>query len=387
MQNVSVPLATADLVSIPQGDGGGARARSIELSPELAACDPVARAFAEAVECGTLRSRANSLAERALAARLELTGVQRRAKVLCTCEPPQSGAVGHWFHNGYHGVTLGVVEGIVFGASSAGAPALAEAIAVHGNAQVALVSAISSEPTPVDHAPVTEKLRFGGGWHGTRTRTVLREVMQLGSDYEQTLTSLGRHTRRNMRLARRVAAANGTEFTFVTGPFAISEKRRTALAARTEPYPVSERRMRGFEAYVDLAGVPFRSTLTKDGRIISYSCGFIEDSSAYIVYQLNDREWNHSSPSLTHRAFLLEALIHRGCRELIFVHGCSGLLYHACQPLIVDHYFLMHRNPAALLGVKLLANFWPANTLGKAARSALDLLSGGAAVRRANVQA
>jgi hypothetical protein len=323
---------------------------------------------------GGLRRLAKSTFERALVARVEVTGIQRGAKRLSMCDIPEQGACSRWFHNDYHGVMLGIVEGIVLDAEPQTASQLALASASHGNAQLALLTAVSTEGLPEEGQSETRKLDCGRNWLGVRTRARFRETMLLEDDYEQTLHALGRHTRRNMRNARKLAEAEGITFAFPTGLFSVPDEVRIALGRKTEPYPVSERRMRGFEAYAELGGRPFRSTLSVDGRIISYSCGFVDGVSAYLLYQLNDREWSRVGPSLMHRAYLLEALIQRGCREVIYVHGCSGILRHACAPMVLDRYFLMRRSPAARLGAKFIATLWPQNALGKAARSALDIL-------------
>jgi len=69
-------------------------------------------------------------------------------------------------------------------------------------------------------------------------------------------------------------------------------------------------------------------------------CGFVDARTAYLIYQLNSPEWHYLSPSLLHRAHLIEALMAIGVRELIFVHGCSGLLHRACDPTLVSQAWI-----------------------------------------------
>jgi hypothetical protein len=383
MQSVSSPrmfaqfpdLAESGVSSNDAGGGyGAASGQPAASAHRVPDCKPGAQPFDAVVAGGTLRRLASGPFERALVARLEMTAVQRGANSVCMCETPE-GASSRWFDNAYHGVTLGIVEGIVLDAEPQTASVLAFAAASHGHAQLALVTAVSTDALPDHGKPVTRKLELGPNWHGARTRARFREVMRFADDYEQTLNALGRHTRRNMRNARKLAEAEGITFAFASGAFGVADELRIALGRNTQPYPVSERRIRGFEAYADASGQPFRSTLSVDpGQIISYCCGFIDGASAYLVYQLNDREWSRVGPSLMHRAYLLEALIQRGRRELIYVHGCSGILRHACVPMVLDRYFFMRRSPAARLGAKFIAALWPQNALGKAVRSALEMI-------------
>ncbi len=70
-----------------------------------------------------------------------------------------------------------------------------------------------------------------------------------------------------------------------------------------------------------------------------------------------------------HRAFLLEALVQRSCKEVVFVHGCSGILRHSCIPMTTDHYWIVRRTPAAWLRAAMLAKFPPGSLLGKISRA------------------
>ena len=143
-----------------------------------------------------------------------------------------------------------------------------------------------------------------------------------------------------------MAAAEGFTFTFTEGASQLSDAFIADLASRTDPVPVRSHRMRLFEAYADRSGRPFRTTLRRrDGDIVSYCCGFLGQDAGYLLHQLNDRVMHRVGPSLMHRAFLIEALIERACRELIFVHGCSGILRHACVPMVADHCWVMRPHP------------------------------------------
>jgi hypothetical protein len=217
-----------------------------------------------------------------------------------------------------------------------------------------------------------------GGARVVRLTRELREVLRLESEYESTLAGFGRHTRRNVRNARKQAGAERIGFEFAAGGSPITQESRATLARLTEPHALRDSRVRGLEAYAEQTGQPFRSALrTEDGKVISYSCGFFAPDAAYLIYQLNDRDWSRVGPSLMHRAFLIEALIERGVRELVFIHGCSGILRHACVPMVADHYWVT-TNAAARLGTAALARFWPYSTLGRTARGVMKAVADGA---------
>ena len=304
-----------------------------------------------------------------MVARLETTGLQRGAKELSCCGFPEGDAASRWFDTQWLGLRLGLIEGVVLRADPGTSARLALASASEGNAQLALFHGLGTD----ERATGTYRLDLGRNWQGVCVRAPYREVMPLEQDYEQMLASLGPHTRRNVRHVRKLAEAEGITFTFATGAFGVPERLRGPLGRQTEPYPVSLRRMRGFEAYADAAGLAFRSVLTAPGGgVVSYCCGFTEGETAYLLYQLNDQAWSRISPSLLHRAFLLEQLVAGICRELIYVHGCSGILNHACERMTMDRYFLMRRSPAARLAARLIAGVSPKSVLGKSARAALD---------------
>jgi hypothetical protein len=205
----------------------------------------------------------------------------------------------------------------------------------------------------------------------------LCDVLPLSESYEATLAGLGRRTRRNVRLARRTAASRGISFSMALGGSQVPRPELRGLVARTRPSPHSPSRVGRFERYVASTGGGFHSCLRDlRGQLISHCRGFLHERTAYLVYQLNDAAWHPLSPSLLHRAHLIEALIGLGVHELIFVHGCGGLLCHACHPMPVDQIWVMRpRLPA-----RLLTRAVAAATPGTAYRQlALQALQGSAA--------
>jgi len=350
---------------------GRAELRGPVEGPDAGACRP--KPLPPSFGGNGLCSLAVTAAERNLLARLDFTSFQRRAAALHSCHHPAGAASAHWFRNAIGGIRVGISEGVILRGEGTDIAGWAQDVAAaNGCSILRLVTAAEGE-LPEDAGSRAESL---GGPHGptvTRVRMKLREVLQLAPSWDDTLAGLGRHTRRNVRNARKAAAAAGIAFSFLEDTGAIPDGLLRMLAKKTEPHPISSRRLRVFEAYADQAGRAFRSVLRDaDGTVISYCCGYLALSTAYLVYQLNDCGRNDIGPSLMHRAFLIEALIQQSIGELVFVHGCSGILRHSCIPMVADHYWVMHRTPAARLRAVVLANLQPNHLLGKVARAALQ---------------
>ncbi len=349
---------------------GWVELRGSVKGPGVGACRP--KPLSPSSDANGLCRLAATAADRDLLARLDFTSFQRRATGLYSCHHPTGAASAHWFRNAIGGIGIGISEGIIRGEATDIAGWAQDVAAANGCSILRLVTAAEGE-LPDDAGSRVENLGGARSPTVTRVRMKLREVLQLASSWDDTLAGLGRHTRRNVRNVRKAAAAAGIAFSFLGDAEAIPDGLLRTLARKTEPHPVNGRRLRVFEAYADQTGRAFRSMLREaDGTVISYCCGFLGQSTAYLVYQLNDRGRNDITPSLMHRAFLIEALVQQSFSELVFVHGCSGVLRHSCIPMIADHYWVMRRTPAARLRAVILANVQPNHLLGKIARAALQ---------------
>ena len=332
----------------------------------------LSQASAPALMDAGLCALAGTPAERALLARLEFTAFDRGIKALSSYRCSSSPASAHWFRNTIAGAGTSISEGVVL-RSGGCAARLAHDIAAEDGCSILRLATLAEGDLPDQTASQAEALAGSPQRTVTRVRMRLREVLRLAQSYEGTLAGMGRHTRRNVRNARKAASAEGVTFEFLDDAGRVPDSTCRALARKTQPHPVPSRRIRVAEAYVEQAGQPFRSVLRHaDGEVVSYCCGYLGGSTAFLVYQLNDPELNRAGPSLMHRAFLLEALVQRSCTELVFVHGCSGILRHSCIPMVADHYWVMRRTPASRLRSAALANLRPGTLMGKVARAALQ---------------
>ncbi len=341
--------------------------------PDVRACHP--KPLPPSFDGNGLRRLAANAAERDLLARLEFTSFQRRATTLYSCRHPTGAASAHWFRNAIGGIGVGISEGVILQGEATDIAGWAQDVAAASGCSILRLASAAEGELPDDVGSRVENLGGPRGPTVTRVRMKLREVLKLAPSWDDTLAGLGRHTRRNVRNVRKAAGAAGIVFSFLGNADAIPDGLLRTLARKTEPHPVNSRRLRVFEAYADQTGRPFRSVLREaDGTVISYCCGFLGQSTAYLVYQLNDRGRNDIGPSLMHRAFLIEALVQQSFRELVFVHGCSGILRHSCIPMVADHYWVMRRTPTARLRAVMLANLQPNHLLGKIARAALQTI-------------
>ncbi len=216
----------------------------------------------------------------------------------------------------------------------------------------------------------TERSRL---WTIVRRSARARELMPLGPSYEATLAGFGRHTRRNIRQIRKLTSNLRFMADTANGPPLISTDGRAALARRTRPNGVQTLLANRLEAHADQSGRAFRNVIRgPDGEIISYACGYFGDpATAYLLYQLNNPDFHAFSPSLLLRAHLIEWLVDQGCNELIFVHGCTGVLHHACIRQPLEEMLIMRRTPASYLAASSIAFTKANSSLGRLVRAAV----------------
>lgn len=193
-----------------------------------------------------------------------------------------------------------------------------------------------------------------------RFHTRLEDVLPLASTYEATLASLGKRTRRNIRLARKRALASQIACSRLGNMNAPLRAELLALNAQTLPQPLPRRRVNRYEHFIDSSGGAFRSVLREpEGTMLSYAAGIVRGNVAYLIYQLNHCGWASISPALLHRACLIEQFTQEGINELVFVHGCVGTLRHSCRPIYADEVWFMRQCLSARLLGGTMASMLP----------------------------
>lgn len=309
----------------------------------------------------------DSMSDRVLKARLNFSYVKRRGVKFDATSDGQAGL--SWFEYQVGGFGIGIVEGVLLGEGTDIDQGWLERAVKNSRASLIKLT----RAMQVD-AEITSSRQIEPNWIVVRHRSPARDILPLATTDEATLARLGRHTRRNLRAARKQAASSGFTFEASSHKPLISDAERAELAGKTQPFALRSTELSRLEAYVDSTGRPFRSLVRDaDGAIVSYCCGYFgAPDAAYLMYQLNDSAHHAIGPALLHRALLLPWLIERRCAELVFVHGCIGVLNHSCVPQLLEEVWLMRRSTWAYSCAALIRWVKPGAPIGRLARLALD---------------
>jgi hypothetical protein len=162
--------------------------------------------------------------------------------------------------------------------------------------------------------------------------------LQVGYDYQNFLTSLGPHTRRNLRYYRRRAEEQGYRFV----PELSLKAYESAVASlnwRADSPELHERdqRDRRFFAYFrEHSGPPVLAGLAgPDGRLVSVVAAVRAGNHLHLLSQFNDESLHDISPSLVLQGYLIEHLIPQGIASIHFVNGASAALGRFCDPVLM----------------------------------------------------
>ncbi len=158
--------------------------------------------------------------------------------------------------------------------------------------------------------------------------------LQLAPTYEEFLTRLGSHTRRNIRYYRKKAEEQG--YTYV--PSLTRDEYHGAVHRLNQiaDYPIEpdreERDRRFFKQFRQpvLAGLRAPS-----GELVSVIGGVVAGEHLHVLTQLNDLSLRKLSISLVLRGYLIEDLIARNFTSIHFVNGASAMLGRFCEPVLM----------------------------------------------------
>jgi hypothetical protein len=212
----------------------------------------------------------------------------------------------------------------------------------------------------MDHTdPATQyQMGWGKSWHAGMSQTS-HDILPLTRDAEAFLARLGRHTRRNVRRAERIADELGMDFMFENTASSESVRQLQRLAALNKPVPLRRRRVRAYEALIARKTGGFESRFrTAGGEVVSCCRGYIDGRVAYLVYQVNNPVIPRINLSALHRFKLIERLIGEGVTALVFPFGCEGLFQPACQVVALEERVAIRRSlrgAATAIAVMLMA--------------------------------
>jgi hypothetical protein len=179
--------------------------------------------------------------------------------------------------------------------------------------------------------------------------------LELASSYDDFLNGLGTRTRRNFRYYRRRFETTGGcydgRMTFDRFSSAAWHLRGKS-AIRADASAI-KRALRMLSAISDPILVGLQAP---NGDWLSVAGGWCERGRATLLFQLNnDREHHRDSVSQVFRSYLIEDLIGRGIRDLVFWAGTSAPLVRYAQRIPATALYLDSRKPVWRL-IRILAS-------------------------------
>ena len=149
--------------------------------------------------------------------------------------------------------------------------------------------------------------------------------LELPPTYDEFLAKVGPHTRRNLRYYRRRSELTGNEFCpdQPFSDFCVAARRLFPKEAYATRKSNLQRCLAMIEAMPTRLLVGLRR---RGGEWISLAGGWHVGGRAVLDLQLNDRTRSRESVSLVLRSYLIEQLINRRIRELVFRGGTSAPL-------------------------------------------------------------
>lgn len=170
------------------------------------------------------------------------------------------------------------------------------------------------------------------------SRAVRHAHLELSPSYDSFLAKLGPRTRRNLRYYRRKSELAGNEFSpEETYPnFCTAARRLFPKAEFAGDETNLERCLAMIETMPSRIMVGLRN---RNGDLISVAGGWHDSRRAVVIMQLNDRGFARASLSVVLRSYLIEDLINRRSRELVFWAGSSAPLssYSGSPELWIAH--------------------------------------------------
>jgi len=198
-------------------------------------------------------------------------------------------------------------------------------------------------------------------------RRMVPQYLALAATYDQTLATLGKHTRRNLRYYRRMVEAKlQVEFvpSVAMGRAEFMEMNR----ASTNPGKADMVAWR-YESLLAVERPLFCGLRAADGRWLSLIGGRRSSGVVDVAWQLNLAGMPRYSLSTAMRSFLLEYEISQGTERLVFEGGTPHSMRHSFVPVDVVDVIVERRSMAAWLLRKFSRWIFPEkNFLGQALR-------------------
>jgi hypothetical protein len=172
------------------------------------------------------------------------------------------------------------------------------------------------------------------------------ETIEFPATFDEFLTNLGPNNRRHMRGRRKKAERAALRFEISSDHALISPEERYQLGANSRPSSYQPTVLDSWDVFAQ-KHPGFLNSCIRDheGTLLSYCSTIMEDDSAIMMYQLNDKDHPDLGLTMMHRGFLIESLIeqHHLCR-IVLPMGISGHLKYAATTNSHTEVFFVRRS-------------------------------------------
>jgi hypothetical protein len=201
---------------------------------------------------------------------------------------------------------------------------------------------------PSSEGPFLHDAKGSSRWRRASSARAMHGYVPLEDTYDATLAKFGKHTRRNLRAARRHAEAN-LGYTFVAEP--VMSKEEFMALNRVSTYPVSDELAAWrHDAMKLIPGCLFLGIRSRDGEWLSVIGGRRHQNGTFVEWQMNRADMTKFSLGTLMRSHLLEYEVQRGSKRLYLVGGTSHSMKFAFgTEHFVDLVALRRALPAFLL--------------------------------------
>ena len=181
---------------------------------------------------------------------------------------------------------------------------------------------------------LTDAKSTGVTWLWAASPRSMHGPILLADTYEDTLSGLGKHTRRNLRASRRHAEAE-LGYMFIAQP--VMSKEEFAAFNRASTHPESDEMTAWrYEAMKLVPDLLFLGIKGASGEWLSVIGGRRSQNKTIVEWQMNRAGLTKSSLSTLMRSHLFEHEVEHGCRRLYFVGGTPHSMKHsqAIEPFV-----------------------------------------------------
>ena len=211
-----------------------------------------------------------------------------------------------------------------------------------------------------------------GSW-AIRSR-VIPDHLPLLASYDETLATVGKRTRHNLRLFRKriethVACEYIPDATSIVRPDELAPLNASSI----NPIPQSSFDLQ-WNSCMNLQGGFISGLRTADGTWLSIAGGWRQGTTTVLQWQMNRGGFEKFSLSVAARAFLLEHEIERGQTIFRIEGGTPHSLSHSFNKARAVDLIVRKRWSPALAAIRLAARMWQASPMRKTENFLMDTL-------------